>query len=51
MRKEKREKNEMLGYEWETAHLGTKRLMAYVAATAAGKRKMTTDGGDTDHEF
>lgn len=41
----KKEKNEMLGYEWETAHPGTKRLMAYAAAVSAEKRKMAVDGG------
>lgn len=45
MREEKREKNGMPEYEWETVHPGTKRFMAYAAAVSAGKRKITPDGG------
>lgn len=46
MKEEKRGKNEKPEYEWETVHSGTKRLMAYVTAIAARKRKMTVDGGN-----
>lgn len=45
MKKEKGVKNGRPGYEWETAHPGTKRLMAYAAAVSAGKRKVAVDGG------
>lgn len=45
MKEKKREKNKMPGYEWEIAHPGIKRLMAYFAAIDIRKRKMTMDGG------